>query len=598
MIKHSQRRFGWTALSAAIAAASSLSMPAQAFQFYLGDIEGSLDTTLTAGASWRVEKRDKDYLAQGSLPNYGKGSTTGSSTNNTDDGDWNYDRGKTFSKVVKGTTDLLMSYENFGGFTRLRYFYDRELMDESRAADPLGQIRPLNDDTLDQAGSDVRFLDAYVWGDFYAGEVPINVRVGRQVLSWGESTFILGGINSINPLDFSAARSPGAEVKDVLLPVNMLYTSIGVTADVTVEAFYQFEWEKTQVDPCGTFYSTNDTVADGCGPILIAGEVPETLVLQQGLYNKRLGDDEPDNDGMFGAAVRWYAAALGDTELGFFYYRTNSTLPYVNFVGNNPAAGQPFGAYQVTFPEAIDLFGISFSTSTEGGWSIGGEISHRPDMPVQKNGFELTLASLNGRDPITGAPLSAFGDEYSPGGKIQGYEEFGMTQAQVTFIKFFDQVLGASRLSFATELGATYLHGFPDDDESRFGRDSTFGVGPQQNAGVVVPCEGGTNNNPKFCENEGFTTSLSAGYRMRASLDYNDAFAGVNLSPIFSWAHDVYGYGPILFREGQVTTSLDLRAVYLNKYTAQVGYTARFGGEPYSGVGDRDSIDASVSVSF
>jgi hypothetical protein len=171
MIKHSQRRFGWTALSAAIAAASSLSMPAQAFQFYLGDIEGSLDTTLTAGASWRVEKRDKDYLAQGSLPNYGKG-TTGSSTNNTDDGDWNYDRGKTFSKVVKGTTDLLMSYENFGGFTRLRYFYDRELMDESRAADPLGQTRPLNDDTLDQAGSDVRFLDAYVWGDFYAGKVP------------------------------------------------------------------------------------------------------------------------------------------------------------------------------------------------------------------------------------------------------------------------------------------------------------------------------------------------------------------------------------------------------------------------------------------
>lgn len=600
MIKQSQCGLRWTALSAAIAAATTLSFPAQAFQFYLGEIEGSLDTTLSVGASWRAEKRDKDYLAQGSLPGVNKGDRTGSSTSNSDNGDWNYDRGKTYSKLFKGTTDLLLSYDNFGGFTRLRYFYDTELMDESRAADPLGQVRPLNDDTLDQAGSDVRFLDAYVYGDFYAGDVPINVRFGRQVLSWGESTFIVGGINSINPVDLSAARAPGAEVKDILLPVNMLYTSVGLTANVTVEAFYQFEWEKTQIDPCGTFFSNNDTVADGCGPVLIAGEVPESLVQQQGLYNERLGDKEAGNDGMYGVAVRWYAEQLGDSELGFFYYKTNSTLPYVNLIGNNPAAGKPFGAYQVVFPEAIDVFGLSISTSTDGGWSVGAEISYRPNMPVQKNGFELVVASLNQLDPVSGVPLSAFGDEYSPGGTIQGYEEFGMTQAQVTFIKFFDQVLGASRLSLVAEIGGTYLDGFPDDDESRFGRDSTFGVGPRQNTGPtdVATCEANTNNNPKFCENEGFTTALSAGYRARASLDYSNVYAGINLTPILSVSHDIYGYGPVIFREGSVNAGFDVRAVYLNKYTAQIGYNARFGGDPYAGLNDRDSIDASMSVSF
>jgi len=77
MIKYSQCGLRWTALSAAIAAATTLSFPAQAFQFYLGDIEGSLDTTLSVGASWRAEKRDKDYLAQGSLPGVNKGDRTG-----------------------------------------------------------------------------------------------------------------------------------------------------------------------------------------------------------------------------------------------------------------------------------------------------------------------------------------------------------------------------------------------------------------------------------------------------------------------------------------------------------------------------------------
>ena len=51
------------------------------------------------------------------------------------------------------------------------------------------------------------------------------MRAGKQVVNWGESTFIGGGINSINPIDVSAFRRPGAEIKEGLIPVNMLFGS-------------------------------------------------------------------------------------------------------------------------------------------------------------------------------------------------------------------------------------------------------------------------------------------------------------------------------------------------------------------------------------
>ena len=83
-------------------------------------------------------------------------------------------------------------------------------------------------------------------------------------MSWGESTFIGGGINSINPIDVSAFRRPGAEIKEGLIPVNMFYVSQSLTDNLSAEAFYQLEWDQTVTDNCGTFFSQPDVVSDGC----------------------------------------------------------------------------------------------------------------------------------------------------------------------------------------------------------------------------------------------------------------------------------------------------------------------------------------------
>src|SRR5690554_7947517 len=114
MTKKTQRWHKLAKLPLVAAIAASVSAPAHAFQFYLGEIEGSLDTTLSAAANWRVAKRDTNQLAQGNIGPGMKGSTIGSSTKKTDDGNWNVKRDETFSKIVKGTTELALSYQDYG----------------------------------------------------------------------------------------------------------------------------------------------------------------------------------------------------------------------------------------------------------------------------------------------------------------------------------------------------------------------------------------------------------------------------------------------------------------------------------------------------
>ncbi|BES70753.1 DUF1302 domain-containing protein [Marinobacter nanhaiticus D15-8W] len=613
MTRKIQQRQQWAKLPLAAAIAASISTPAAAFQFYLGDVEASFDTTLTAGVGWRVEEQDKELIAQGNLgPSYAPGGVNeniGASSNNFDDGNLNFEKGDTYSKIVKGTSELYLNYyvdsqylTRVGGFVRGRYWYDFELKDESRAIDPVGQQRELNSDAKDNA-SGGEFLDAYVFTDWYFGETPVSVRYGKQVLSWGESTFIQGGINVINPVDVNAIRAPGAELKDALLPVEMLYTSIGLTENITFEGFVQTEWEKVRPDDCGTFFSTNDFAADGCGPVLLAGQLPDSQAYAQGFVSPRLGDEEPDDRDQFGAAIRWYVPELNDSELGFYYIRYHSRLPYVSGVVNDPSAGKRFPDYFIEYPEAINLYGISINTTIPGGWSLGAEYSFRDNMPIQWNAFELIYGGLQLENPATGQPASlleiqrteeANGADLS-GQESSGYDRFKVSQAQLTLIKFFDQIMGASRLTFVGEVGATYVHDLPDTDEARYGRSGTYGIGELDGGGCIA-----LNINDNYCNNEGFTTDFSWGYRARFVWDYPNVFAGVNLSPQLAFSHDVLGYAPSPggnFNEGSKAVGVSLTGVYQNRYSASVGYTNYFGGD-YNELADRDNVSASVSVSF
>ncbi|WP_156495250.1 DUF1302 domain-containing protein, partial [Oleiphilus sp. HI0128] len=308
-------------------------------------------------------------------------------------------------------------------------------------------------------------------------DTPLNLRLGKQVVSWGESTFIFNGINVINPVDIGAIRAPGAEIKEALIPVNMLYGSLGLTDDITIEAFIQLEYEPSRIDDCGTYFSTNDYVADGCGPVWGANFMTEEWNQggQTGL--QRMYDDKPDDTDQFGIALRWFAADLNETEFGFYFLQYHSRLPIVGGrVGTDVDSDGAIDSdeqfstaeYQIQYPEQIQMVGLSFNTTGPGGISLGGEYSFKHDMPLQFNSPDLVLATrgnvvspiVTSRATDSNGDGTITSDELAPlYGSVQaGYDAYDVSQIQMTAIKFVDQIWGASRLAFVGEVGATYVH--------------------------------------------------------------------------------------------------------------------------------------------
>ena len=124
---------------------------------------------------------------------------------NGNDGDLNYNTGLV-SNTSKFTTDLDIGYGNVGAFVRATGFIDFENENGERAR------IPLSDESKDRVGTVLEVLDAYVTGAFDIGNTAVDLRLGRQVLNWGESTFIPSGISAFNRFDVSKLRLSGDPV--------------------------------------------------------------------------------------------------------------------------------------------------------------------------------------------------------------------------------------------------------------------------------------------------------------------------------------------------------------------------------------------------
>lgn len=612
-------------LPLAVSLASTLAGPAFGVSFNIGEVEGSFDSSLSVGASWSTAKPDRDLIG---VNNGGK-----DLSQTSDDGHLNFKRGETFSKIFKGIHDLELKYGDTGVFVRGKYWYDFELKDESR------EFKDISDHNRKEGAksSGGQILDAFIYHNYSIADAPGSVRFGKQVVSWGESTFIGGGINSVNPIDVSAFRRPGAEIKEGLIPVNMFYVSQSLTDNLSAEAFYQLEWDQTITDNCGTFFSQPDVIADGCSDnlrllskrsvVAAGGGLPlmnafGVNINEEGVLVKRGPDRDARDSGQFGVAMHYNFEPL-DTEFGAYFMNYHSRAPIFSARGASaatyaaanalttvPGASQlrPLivagnSSYFVEYPEDIRLYGLSFSTTLATGTAWSGELSYRPNAPVQLNTTDILYAGVT---PLLGlgaaSPLKGSADQ-----DLNGYRRKEVTQFQTTFTHFFDQVMGASRLTLVGEVGVTHVGGLESSNKARYGRDPVYGPGQGAlcatlNSGTIAGAGPGTDasNRTANCNNDGFTTATSWGYRGRAIWEYPDVFAGVNLKPNVAWSHDVNGYSPGPggnFEEGRKAVSLGLDAEYQNTYTASLAYTNFFGGDYNTSV-DRDFVALSFGANF
>lgn len=501
--------------------------PAQALAFNIGEVEAQFDSSLSVATSWGLRDADS-RLVGASNGGAGKASTA-------DAGRLNYSKGQVFSKVFKGVHDLQLTYGDSGLFVRGRYWYDFEQKDENT------DFTPISDHGREEGAraSGGQWLDAFVYHNYTVANLPGTVRAGRQVVNWGESTFIGNGINSINPVQDSALHRPGTELKDGLLPVSMLFASQALTDRLSVEAFYQLQWENSVADNCGTFFGS-DLIAKGCN----AGYSMNGQVVPRGR------DRDARDGGQWGTALRW----LGDdTDYGLYYLNYHSRTPMLSTraLANN-------ADYFLEYPEDIHLFGASFSTTLVEGTAWRGEVSYRPNAPVQLNTNDLIQAVLGADADVSN----------------RGYRRMPTTQLQTSLTHYFEEVLGAQRLTMVGEAGWVHVNGI--DGADRYGRDGVFGSASGQ----------------------GFVTRNAWGYRAKAILDYPSALLGVNLKPNVSWSHDVQGYGPNgLFNEGAKALSVGLAGDYQNTYTASVDLTEFWGGR-YNVFTDRDYLSMNVGVNF
>src|SRR5882724_108495 len=291
------------AIAITLALAGYAAMPVQAFEFGDADgFHGTVNTTLSYGIDLREADQSPDKIAKahynpfvGLLPNAQQRAAKGAFSANHDDVDLNYSQGSAFSNAVKATSELHLDYgSHVGAFVRASYFYDFANADN----DKLTRL------AKDQVGKRLRILDSFLYDNFDVGGHQATVRFGKQVLSWGESTFIQGGINVFNPFDVSQLHVAGAELKEALLPVNMLWGSYNITQNFSVEATYLLEFAQTNPDPSGTYFSTNDfATIGGTYASLPFGLVPQPVRNPENYYPVCFGGAPSDNSAFGGASI-------------------------------------------------------------------------------------------------------------------------------------------------------------------------------------------------------------------------------------------------------------------------------------------------------
>lgn len=581
---HQHTRFKRSTLAVVVATLGmGVAGQAQAFKFDLDNgISGSMDSTISLGVQRRMESPNKSMVGRdngGSIGTTGRlgelvnGSGQGSTSNpdfnytNIDDGNLNYKKGDIVAAVLKGTHELALGERgNWAALGRVTWSTDFAAANTVRT--------PLDDEAKKAMTQNVSLLDLWVSKDFKVGDNSAKVKLGNQVINWGEDIFIFGGINTIHAFDLRKAHIPGTQVKEILIPAPMASLSMALGAGFSTEMYYQFAWNSFKLDPAGTYWSTADFIGKGGkrGAFIPSslggigdfdptrGRSLDSINTAQGLIP--VEQTKPGNDGQYGFNLR-YKQPGADTEFAAYYIRYHDKLPFVGFK-INPAVSNLFGGIIAVeqYGENKELFGVSANTKV-GDWAFGAELSYRPRDSVA---IDPTVP-LSGRYSVFSLPSNTVANGYVNEKKYQGHvTAFTWLPPELT------RALGAADGAFMAEVAVAHYPGLKLNGEI-----------------------------PYLLNNYELPTRTSWGYVMEVSLTYANVFnSGWTATPIVDFYHDVKGTSPntIPFVEGRKALAVGLNFDYHNQWKVGLGYSSFFGGGNLNLMRDRDIASMTVSYTF
>lgn len=538
----------------------------------LGD-DTSFDygATVNYGVGIRA-KSPSDALINGPIGAAGLPATI-----NSDDGNRNFKRHSLTTNRLSVLLEGHLKHDNLGLFVRGSAFYDKvyNRRNDNNSPGTVNKSGAFNEFTAgarDYEGRRARLLDAYLYGNFNAGDSRLNLRAGNHVVQWGESLYFPNIAGAQAPADATKANVPGAEVKDILLPTGQVSGQWAVSDKVSLLGYYQYQYRPSELSPAGSYFSYADMIGPGAdriytmaNPLLASPATAALPGLPTALTAVRGADIRPRDSGQWGLGSRFRVSDR--TELGAYHLRYHDKNPSVvtnlgiaTLYPGNAAFGIPpitsaalppqFQAlpvgYQLKYFDNIKLTGASFSTQLEG-ISVAGEASYRDGAPVLVN----TLLG----------PTATRSRSW---------------QAQVSAIKTVEKTALADAMTLVGEIG---MH-------------RVSSVDPVDMAGM------------RFSQLSGSRSSWA--YAIAWTLNYNNVFNGWDMAVPITFQHLVNGRAAVagsfgsLTGEGDKRLSVGTTFKYLNNLEIGLSYNA-FLGSPdlrLRPLADRDYLALSAKYSF
>lgn len=564
---------------------------ALALPFSIDAIEGDFSTDISFTSNWSTQKPNHHFVGQN---NGGRAFSTTHDNNRL-----NFKRGDNFSRLLKVKHKLQLKYEETGIVLSGQYWYDYVAKNQHQ---PFKNISDRGRYVSDRAAG-AQWQQAFIYQNYQIKGKQGTVRLGNQLLNWGEGQLISGGINVINPMDYREGWRYDMDLQEERVPVSLLSFSQQLTDQLSTEFFYQLDWKSNSTGNCNSFFAPNDYIAHGCvdnlrvlrsNTVLSAADMATLNAAgintnSEGVLIRRGKDQKAKRSGQFGINFQYFFEPF-KTDIGIYFINYHSRTGFVN--GRMPsqqniAQANALGAlapewlaghssYFINYPENIHLYGLTLNKDITGDFNWRAELSYRPNMPIQINQIELFNVAIGQPSTVSANPSQT----------IKGYERKKLSQFQTSFTKTSNEIMGAKEFKFTSVLGMSYLSGL--GSTTYYGREAVFGS--------AYNCT----TNSRYCEKKGFTTRFAWGYRLHGEWLYTDVLPRLDLKPNINWLHDVKGYSPsneAVFIEGRKAITFGVTAEYLKTYYTAINYTNFFGGR-YNLWQDRDFINLQVGIKF